>query len=248
MKKILVILTFVFVLTACQVQSVQEIKFTQILESFERQGSSVQNIITPKYSFYRPFHAGIKESGPYFVAMMSNQEIILFNVDVVGVIAKELYKTSLNNTLRTITLDAPLVHYVGEYNNHAGKPQAYELKLTKQGERFTLMLRSFDVVLTSNVALANIEPVLKDMITILKNSTVNEESIMSLYTNIEKRLDLQSQSENLFNQLAPESGTIADMINLLKGPPTLEELLREYQNLPEEPIIEGEEENDEGLE
>jgi hypothetical protein len=71
---------------------------------------------------------------------------------------------------------------------------------------------------------------------------------MSLYTNVEKRLDLQSQSENLFNQLAPESGTIADMISLLKGPPTLEELLREYQNLPEEPIIEGEEENEDGLE
>ncbi|MBS3991165.1 MAG: membrane lipoprotein lipid attachment site-containing protein [Erysipelothrix sp.] len=248
MKKILAILTFVFVLTACQVQSIQEIKFTQILESFEHQGSTIQNVITPKYSFYRPFHSGIKDSGPYFASMMSNQEIILFNVDVVGVIAKELYESSLNNTLRTITLEAPLVHYVGDYKNHRGITQAYELKLTKQGERYTIMLRSFDVVLTSNVALANIESVLKDMIIILRNSTVNDELIMSLYTNVEKRLDLQSQSENLFNQLAPESGTIADMISLLKGPPTLEELLREYQNLPEEPIIEGEEENEDGLE
>lgn len=248
MRKILATLTFVFVLTACQVQSIQEIKFTKILESFEQQGSSIQNIITPKYSFYRPFHAGVKDSGPYFVSLMSNQEIILFNVDVVGVIAKELYETSLNNTLRTITLDEPLIHYVGEYKNHKGNNQAYELKLTKQGERFTIMLRSYDVVLTSSVALANIEAVLRDMISILKNSTVDDKLIMSLYTNVDNRLDLQSQSENLFNQLAPESGTIADMINLLKGPPTLEELLREYQNLPEEPIIEGEEEDEDGFE
>jgi hypothetical protein len=80
------------------------------------------------------------------------------------------------------------------------------------------------------------------MILILLSSTTSNERILSLYSNMDERQSLQNQSENLFNQLAPESGTIADMINLLKGPPTLEELLREYQNLPTEEIIEGEEE------
>lgn len=241
MKKIFATITFVFFLTACQVQSVQEIQFLKVLEGFEQQGSLIQNVITTKYSFYKPFHAGVKESGPYFVSMMSNQEIIQFNVDVVGVIANELYTTALNNSLRTITLDTPLVHYVGDFVNFQGLTQAYEFKLSEQGHRYTLMLRSFDVVLTTNVSLASAESVLKDMITILKNSTVNHDLIISLYTKGEDGLDFQSQTENLFNQLAPESGTIADMINLLKGPPTLEELLREYQDLPDEPIFEGEE-------
>jgi hypothetical protein len=245
MKKILATITFVFFLTACQVQSIQEIKFLEVLEGFEQQGSLIQNVITNKYSFYKPFHAGVKQSGPYFVSMMSNQEIIQFNVDVVGVIAKELYTTALNNSLRTITLDTPVVHYVGDFVNYQGLMQAYEFKLSKQGNRYTMMLRSFDVVLTANVSLANTESVLKDMITILKNSSVNHDLIISLYTNGEDGLDFQSQTENLFNQLAPESGTIADMINLLKGPPTLEELLKEYQDLPDEPIFEGEEPDEE---
>ncbi len=244
MKKILATITFVFFLTACQVQSIQEIQFLGILENFEQQGSPIQNVITNKYSFYKPFHAGVKQSGPYFVSMLSNQEIIQFNVDVVGVIAKQLYKSSLNNSLRTITLDTPLIHYIGEYSNYQGKMQSYEFKLSSQENRYTMMLRSFDIVLTANVALANVESVLNDMIVILKNSSVNHDLIISLYTKGEDRLDFQSQTENLFNQLAPESGTIADMINLLKGPPTLEELLREYQDLPDEPIFEGEESED----
>lgn len=240
MKKTLVTITAAFFLTACQVQSIQEIQFIQILEAFKQQGSSIRNINTSKYSFYKPFHVGIRQSGPYFVSMISNQEIIQFNVDVAGVVANERYTNALNNTLRSISLDSFLVHHVGDFINPQGRTQTYELKLSNQGNRYSMVLRSFDVVLTSNISLANIKPVLRDMITILKNSTVNHNLISSLYIK-EEESDFQSQTENLFNQLAPESGKIADMISLLKGPPTLEELLREIQNLPTEPIFEGEE-------
>lgn len=239
MKKILVTITAAFFLTACQVQSIQEIQFLRILEAFEQQGSSIRNVNTSKYSFYKPFHVGIRQSGPYFVSMMSNQEIIQFNVDVAGVIANERYPVSLNNTLRSIALDALLVHHVGDFINPQGRTHPYELKLSSQGHRYTMVLRSFDVVLTANISLANIKPVLKDMIIILKNSTINQDLIISLFINAEES-DFKSQSENLFNQLAPESGKVADMISLLKGPPTLEELLREIQDLPTEPIFEGE--------
>jgi hypothetical protein len=243
MKKSLVAICLILVLAACQVQSIQETRISNSLESFQRQGTSIQNIVTPSYSFYRPFHVGVYQSGAYFMALKSYDEIIMLNVDVVGVIAKNVYVTTLNRSLRTITLDPPLIHIIGEFDNIQSQTQTYELKITRYEERYSLMLRSFNIVLTANVALANVESVLADMIVILKSSTVDDERIMTLYANIEKRADLQVQSENLFNQLAPESGTIADMINLLKGPPTLEELLREYQLLPEEPIIEGDEED-----
>ena len=42
MKKILATITFAFFLTACQVQSIQEVQFLGILENFEQQGSPIQ--------------------------------------------------------------------------------------------------------------------------------------------------------------------------------------------------------------
>lgn len=242
MKKIFTVLMFALFLSACQMSGIQEVKIDTTLESFNRESSFVQNIITTNYAFYRPFHVGIMQSQPYGISLKSHNEIITFNVDVVGIIARELYTNSLNRTLRLLTKDTPLIHRVGEFIDVQGRSQTYELKINQVNDRFIMILRSYHVVLSTDVSLSNIEPVLKDMILILLSSTTSNERILSLNSNMDERQSLQNQSENLFNQLAPESGTIADMINLLKGPPTLEELLREYQNLPTEEIIEGEEE------
>jgi hypothetical protein len=242
MKKILTCLSIVLILSACQVSEFQELRIDRTLENFERESTLVQNVLTTNYGFYRPFHVGIMQSQPYSISLKSHGETIAFNVDVVGIIARELYKSSLNRTLRLLTKETPLFHRVGEFKDPNQQIQTYELKITQLDERYILILRSYHVVLSADVSISAIEPVLKDMILILISSSTADDRILSTYSNIDERIDLQTQSENLFNQLAPESGTIADMINLLKGPPTLEELLREYQNLPTEEIIEGEEE------
>jgi hypothetical protein len=242
MKKILMILMFALSLSACQISGIQDVQIDRTLESFNRESNVVQNIITTNYSFYRPFHVGIMQSQPYGISLKSHNEVIILNVDVVGIIARELYKNSLNRTLRLLTRDTPLIHRVGEFIDIDGKTQTYELKINFVNDRYIVVLRSYHVVLSSDVSVSSLQSVLKDMISILVSATTSNDRIISLYSNVDERVNLQSQSENLFNQLAPESGTIADMINLLKGPPTLEELLREYQNLPTEEIIEGEEE------
>jgi hypothetical protein len=242
MKKILTVLSIALILSACQVSKIQDVQIDRTLESFERESKFVQNVVTTNYAFYRPFHVGLLQSQPYSILLKSHDETITFNVDVVGIIARELYTNSLNRTLRLLTKDTPLVHRVGEFKDVDGKTQTYELKINQTSERYIIVLRSYHVVLSANVSLSAIHSVLKDMILILVSAKTSNDRILSIYSNIDERQDLQNQSENLFNQLAPESGTIADMINLLKGPPTLEELLREYQNLPTEEIVEGEEE------
>lgn len=242
MKKILTVLSIALILSACQVSKIQEVQIDRTLEIFERESRVVQNVVTTNYAFYRPFHVGFLQSHPYSISLKSHDETITLNVDVVGIIARELYTNSLNRSLRLITRETPLIHRVGEFKDIDGQTQTYELKINQIDERYIIVLRSYHVVLSADVSLSAIQPVLKDMILILSSATTSNERILSIYSNIDERQDLQNQSENLFNQLAPESGTIADMINLLKGPPTLEELLREYQNLPTEEIIEGEEE------
>lgn len=241
MKKILTILVIVLYMSACQVQDIQESRLDTILEAFNRVEAFHQNIATENYAFYRPFHVGLKESGTYGVELQSYSETIVFNVDVVGVIARELYPSLLNRTLRTLTQGTPLIHRIGDYRSRNGQFYTYELKIIPVEHEFHLILRSYQSVLISRVSLSTLEPVLRDMITILMSTTINDSLIITAYSNSQDRFDVAKQSENLFNQLAPETGTIADMINLLKGPPTLEELLRDYVSLPTEEIIEGEE-------
>jgi len=242
MKKMLTVLMIVLFVSACQVQDIQESRLDSILESFNRDQTSHQNVSTDHYAFYRPFHVGLKESGTYGVSLQSYNETIVFNVDVVGVLARQLYPSLLNRTLRTLTQETPLIHRIGDYRSRNGMFYTYELKIVPVEDEYHLILRSYHTVLSSHVSLATLEPVLQDMITILMSTTINDNLIITAYSNTQDRFNVAKQSENLFNQLAPETGTIADMINLLEGPPTLEELLRDYVSLPSEEIIEGEEE------
>ncbi|MCD8574899.1 MAG: hypothetical protein LRY28_05330 [Erysipelotrichaceae bacterium] len=247
MKKMLTVLLIVLFMSACQVQAIQESQIDSTLELFNRVQTSHQNISTENYAFYRPFHVGLKESGTYGVSLQSYNETIVFNVDVVGVLARELYPSLLNRTLRTLTQETPLIHRVGDYRSKNGMFYTYELKIVPIEDQYHIILRSYQSVLSARVSLSTLQPVLQDMITILVNTTINDALIISAYNHSQDRFEVAKQSENLFNQLAPETGTIADMINLLEGPPTLEELLRDYVSLPSEEIIEGEEdiENDE---
>ena len=246
MKKTIVCIILVLFVSACQVSTVQESALVQALEPFARDRKVVQNITTLNYAFYRPFHVGVIESAPYSAVLRSHNEVITFNVDVVGIIARKHFRTTLNRELRELNLASSTFQKTGEYKDLNGFFKPFELVVShnnnNNNNRVNIMLRSYHVVLSANVAINVAQHVTRDMMVILMSSSTTNHRILSLYSHRDTNNELQTQSENLFNQLAPESGTLADMINLLKGPPTLEELLRDYQSLPNEEIVEGEEE------
>lgn len=244
MNKVFTAMMIVLVLSACQVSTLQEALIEQALEPFERDRRVVVNTKTAMYAFYRPFHVGLLQSDRTSVILRSHDEIITVSVDVAGILLNEQVSAQQGTLLRTLQLDIPIFQRVGTYTRLDGIEKPFEIKIAQHEKRLFVVLRSYDLVLTANTALSVAHHVVRDMMTILMSASTANDVIVGLFSN-QSRDQMLIKNQNLFNQLAPEAGTLAQMINLLKGPPTLEELLSGNQNLPNEEIIEG---NEEGLE
>lgn len=241
MIKIFTSLILVLVLSACQVSTLQVALIDQALEPFARDRKVVVNTKTQLYAFYRPFHVGMISSDRTSVLLRTHDEIVTLSVDVAGIILNDQVSERQGVVLRHLQLNLPSLQRKGTFQRLDGAIKPYELKISRQNNRALILLRSYDVVLTANTAISTAHNVVSDMMVMLRSASTANDLVLGLFSN-HPRNQIAIQNQNLFNQLAPEAGTLAEMINLLKGPPTLEKLLRENQNLPNEEIVEGDEE------
>lgn len=165
------------------------------------------------FGYYLPPSIGRRSSTPTSVLLISNQEKILMNLDVVNVLNQAYYTDNGTNLLRTNTqiLDA-LYASTGTYTNAQGLESEYQIKaFALSADEILLSLETENFIFSSIHASAVSPEILYDMLVIARSTTVNKSAVLAAFSTREI-INYQKETLNMFTQLAPESGTVMDMV------------------------------------
>lgn len=242
-----IVLVFLVFLMGCSVdaQQVSENLQLKVDEALQAETPSVLNVNTPYYSYYLPPHMGIRFSNKIATVFVSNQHEIVLRVDVPTIIMQRYYRSALENNMQTLNFTDEFFTYITTFTNQNKELQNLDISITQQQENYVIYLQSNQFVLTSTVKLADVQPVLYDMLVILRSAKADKNEIVSIYSN-KQVIDYRQQVLEIFEQVAPSTGTLADMNRLVtEGGSFIDFLDPEFDEpLQEQPPV-IEEENEE---
>ena len=83
-------------------------------------------------------------------------------------------------------------------------------------DRYMVYVQNQDFLISSMLPLSKIQPVLTDMLIVLRSAKAQSNDIVSMFSN-KVVVDYNRISKELIEFIAPESGTIVDMLKLITG-------------------------------
>jgi len=177
--------------------------------------NSVTNISKTMYSYYLPPSIGRKSSTETSNILTSNGVNILMNLDVIDVISDSYYdtesktrsfKSMLSSTENLITFD-------GTYQDGDYKSVSYRVSILYVNEALILLtLEGGYFIFTAITPISISDEVLFDMIRLARSCTVDAAAVLLAYSTRES-IDYKKETIDMFSQIAPESGTVLDMIS-----------------------------------
>lgn len=217
MRKFVLIL--VLILAGCNVtyEQLQPQLEAKVSTALTAKTPSVLNQNTPFYSYYLPPHMGRRFSNHVATIFVSNDEEIVMNLDVPSIIMQRYYRNRLTNNLRVLNTDElAFFTYHSSYTHNSGETLSANITISEVDDKFTIVIQTDHFIFSSVVPLSKVEPVLYDMLTLMRSAKANRNEVVSAYSN-KQVIDYQQQVLEIFEQVAPESGTLADMDRLISG-------------------------------
>jgi uncharacterized protein YceK len=173
------------------------------------------NISKGLYSYYLPPNIGRKTSSQTSTILTSNNINILMNLEIIDVISDSYYieatktrsfKSMVATADNVTTLDRTLI-------DSAGNEVSYRISiLTVNDNLILLTLEGGYFYFTAITPISISGEILYDMIKIARTAIVDKPAVLLAYSTRES-IDYKKETLDMFSQIAPESGTILDMIS-----------------------------------
>lgn len=216
MRKFLILL--VFLLVGC-VATPEETKpkIDQAIEiAIQAKTPTVINQNTPYYSYYLPTHMGRRFVNEVAAILVSNQTEIVLQLDVPSIISQRFYKNNVKTQENSEVIKNYFYEYSGTFIGEDGKTHPFSLRVSQMDDQYIIYIQSDQFILSSSAALSKVKPIVNDMIVVMRSASANKDKVISAYSN-KQVINYQQQVLEIFEQVAPESGTLADMDRLIKG-------------------------------
>lgn len=231
-RKLLSLLLSLVVLAGCSDLSVSSLN-AQLRQAVQTaadiQLSATNNIQKNLYTFYLPPHIGRVQSTETASILRVSNINILMNLDVIDVIADTYYETE-NVFKRLVAQSQAQVSFDGTITTIQQKSIPYKVTVIDLGHREVLLtLESGYFIMTAIAPVADAATILEDMVLLVRSAIVDKQQVLVAYSTRES-IDYQQETINLFEQIAPESGSVLDMI-YGDNPIDIPE-----EELPEEPV------------
>ena len=205
-------------LSACS--SITTDTLSASLQAMARQADSEtvnpsSNITKSLYSYYLPPTIGRKTSSATSTILTSNNVNILMNLDVIDVISNSYYSTgTTSKTFKSMLASTDnLVTFDEIFTNNQNKEVAYRVSyLPVNSSLILLTLEGGYFMFTAIVEISQADEILYDMIRIARTCSVNSAAVLLAYSTRES-IDYKKETLDMFSQIAPESGTVLDMIS-----------------------------------
>ncbi len=212
----------------------------------------LHNQNSPLFSYYLPRNIGKRDANRFSVTLISHGQTITLSLDAASIIMNRFYRVQLGGQLRKLygTQNALAVKN-GSFTDALGVISDYRITVLPYTESWVMIYAQNNQFLVSSIVpKANIQPVLTDMLIILRSAKAESNDIVNLFSN-KVVVDYNRISRELLEFIAPESGTIVDMLKLINGDFDFDETIPDDyydDDIYELPVEEPQEEGDENVE
>lgn len=212
----------------------------------------IRNNNSPLYSYYLPRNIGRRSSNQLSATFVSYDEEIVLSLDIASIIMNRFYRIQLAGQLRTLygTQNA-LVVKNGSFKDNNGTMTDYRIVVMPfSDDQLMVYVQNQDFLVSAMLPKTKIQPVLTDMLIVLRSAKSQSNDIVNLFSN-KVVVDYNRISKELIEFIAPESGTIVDMLKLITGDFDFDETLPDDyydDDVIEIPVEEPQEEGDEDVE
>jgi len=217
MKRLFFVFIVLFGLSACSEVTSDNLSVYLKATANEAESETVNpvaNISKGMYTYYLPPYVGRKSSTETSTILFSNNVNILMNLDVIDVISDSYYDTSTTRSFKSMLAKTDnLDSFDGIFTNVAGEEIAYRVSILPINETLVLLtLEGGYFIFTAITPISVSNEILYDMLKIARSCTVNKPAVLLAYSTRES-IDYQKETLDMFSQIAPESGTVLDMIS-----------------------------------
>lgn len=211
----------------------------------------VRNNNSPLYSYYLPRNVGKRSSNQLAATIVTYDEEVVLSLDIASIIMTRFYRVQLAGQLRPLygTQNA-LVNKNFSLKDSVGSTSDYRIVvLPFLDDQYMVYVQNQAFLISALIPKTKIQPVLTDMLIILRSAKSQSNDIVNLFSN-KVVVDYNRISKELIQFIAPESGTIVDMLKLITGDFNFDENLPDdyFNDIIELPEEETEEEGVENVE
>lgn len=251
MRKYLIVL--IVFLSGCSMSGVSMTQQVESSVSFVNSLPAVElrNQNSPFYSYYLPRNIGKRSANQFSATLVSHEQEMILSLDVASIIMNRYYRVQLGGQLRKLygTQKALLVKN-GSFKDPLGVLNDYRIVILPLTDDLVMVYAQSNQFLVSSILpKSKIQPVLTDMMIILRSAKAKSNDIVNLFSN-KVVVDYNRISRELLEFIAPESGTIVDMLKLITGDFNFDETLPDDyydDDIFEIPIEKPKEEGDENV-
>lgn len=249
MRKYVII--FILFISGCSVSGVslnQQIDASVAFVSAQP-AVSIQNNHSPLYSYYLPRNLGRRESNQLSATFVSHGEEVVLSLDIASIIMNRFYRIQLAGQLRPLYgTDNAIAVKNGSFKENNGTTTDFRIVVLPFTAKLRMVyVQSQDFLVSAVLPMAKIQPVLSDMLIVLRNAKAQSNDVVNLFSN-KVVVDYDRISKELIEFIAPESGTIVDMLKLITGDFDFDETLPDDYYDDDVIEIPVEEPNEEGKE
>ncbi len=204
----------VFLMSACT--SAFELRdYDQAIQNaLSQETSTYLTMNRDLFSYYLPVSIGRKASTPNSVTLNSHNQTILMSLDVVNILNQAYYKDedSLRDLLKT---GVAFYTHTDTFLSNQSIPVDFRVNAAKISDHLVLLILQTEHFVFTSIHPETISPeILYDMLRVARSARIAKEVVLSVYSKREV-IDFKVQNLNMFAQVAPESGTVMDMIKEL---------------------------------
>ena len=199
----------------------------------------VSNHTTTYFDYYLPITMGRVTSTETSEILKSGQTELLMTLDIVNIVLNNSLARS--NDLRTIfKTNVALSSIEGKSMDSVGYDQYYKAQLFNLDQtQYLIVIQTQNVLISAKVDQGLVPNMAYEMLRLARSVVIDRSLIVAAYSNTET-FSYQKVNLNMFAQMAPESGTVLDMIegeetnlldddfyNMINDSPTEEEILQD---------------------
>lgn len=205
----------VLVLSACTSTFKHQDYDLAIQDALAQETSTYATMNRDLFSYYLPVSIGRKQATPNSVTLNSNNETILMSLDVVNILNQAYYKHE-NESLRDLLKEGVAFYtHTGTYLSNQYIPVDFKVNAAQISDHLVLLILQTEHFVFTSIHPEAISPaILYDMLRVARSSHIAKETVLSTYSKREV-INFKIQNLNMFAQVAPESGTVMDMIKEL---------------------------------
>jgi hypothetical protein len=185
-----------------------------IEDALKQETSTYLTMNRDLFSYYLPVSIGRKLATPNSVTLNSHNQSILMSLDVVNILNQAYYKDE--DSLRDLLKDGVAFYTrTDTFLSNQSIPIDFRVSAAKISDHLVLLILQTEHFVFTSIHPEAISPdILYDMLRVARSARIAKDVVLNTYSKREI-IDFKVQNLNMFAQVAPESGTVMDMIKEL---------------------------------